>query len=204
MILNLKNGLLLFFLIIYFNVFSQTKTNNFALTLDLFGNSGLYSVNGEYKIGKIYNNQVNARVGFGCSEINGVEFIGVPIGLNFITGKKNHHLELGLGASFIKGMTFIPLQSGNANESEGIYFVPSIGYRFDKLTRGLIIKVYYSPFVGIYDFINKEKTLNQINQILNTNMTEEEMLNSPYMEILGYPTIKNTLVYFGVSIGYRF
>ena len=199
-----KIGFLLCLLTISFNAISQEKTKKFALTLDLFGNSGLYSLSGEYKIAKINNYQVNARAGFGYCNINGLEFIGAPIGLNLLTGTKSHHLELGLGASYVKGMTFIPIQGESKVESEGIYFVPSIGYRFDKLTGGLILKAYYSPFIGIFDFINKEKTLNRINQILNTSMTEQEMLNSAQQGYLGYPTIKNNLGYFGVSIGYRF
>ena len=204
-------GFLLCLLTISFNAISQEKTKNFALTLDLFGNSGLYSVNGEYKIAKINNCQVNVRAGFGYCIIRRdyeLEIIGAPIGLNLLTGTKSHHLELGLGASYVKGMNSVFISDKALLESEGIYFVPSIGYRFDKITGGLILKAYYSPFIGIIDFINKEKTLNQINQILNKNYTDQELLSLPKTgEIgtdVGYPFIQNNLGYIGFSIGYRF
>jgi hypothetical protein len=38
-----------------------------------------------------------------------------------------------------------------SQQSEGIYFVSLVGYRFDKLTGGLILKVYYSPLITVYD-----------------------------------------------------
>ena len=136
---------LLCLLTICLNNISQEKTKDFALTFDLLGNSGLYSLNGEYKIGKINNYQVNARAGFGYSKINGFEFLGIPLGLNLLTGTKNHHLELGLGTSYIMGTSHIFIKTGNYISSEGIFLIPSIGYRFDKPTGGLIFKVYYSP-----------------------------------------------------------
>jgi hypothetical protein len=205
--MNLKRkiGISLILMTVSLNIISQEKSNNFALTIDLLGNSGFYSVNGEYLIGKINNYQVNARAGFGYCEIRkGLGFIGVPFGLNLLTGKKNHHLELGLGASYLKGMSATPVLSETYIESEGIYFIPSIGYRFDKLTNGFVFKVYYSPLISVFDFFNKEKFFNEINQMMNRNVTEEEILNLTHMGITGYPTIKSSLVYFGVSIGYRF
>ena len=201
--MNRKIGFLLFFFTICFNAISQEMPKNLALTLDLGGNSGLYSLNGEYKIAKINNNQVNARAGFGYCKIKGLEIISAPIGINLVTGTKKHHLELGLGASYIKGMTLFTVQNGTTFESEGMYFIPSIGYRFDKLTGGFIFKVYYSPVIGVFDFLNKEKFLSDMSQILNRTITEEELLYLSQMGGTHYPTIRNDFGYFGVSIGFR-
>jgi len=203
-----KLKILLLLLILSLSAISQKQMNNFALTVDVLGNGGLYSVNGEYKIGKINNFQVNARAGFGYYQTNNqYEFIGVPIGLNLLTGTKNHHLELGLGASYVKGLPF-PYKGGNPIlETEGIYFVPSIGYRYDKLITGLIFKVYYSPFIGTYSLFNKEKYITNLVQFLNGSATKEELLNNEAVtERMAYLSnhLENRFGYFGVTIGYRF
>lgn len=173
------------------------------------GNSGLYSLNGEYQIGEFKDYKLNARIGFGYFPVRGVQFIGVPIGFNLLTGTKNHHLELGLGASYIKGLQNLNIPVGtyanthNWFESEGIYFVPSVGYRFDKLTNGLIIKVYYSPLITVYDFFDKEKFLNELIPVISGNMTKEEFYN-PTGSSNVYPMAKSEFGNFGVSVGYRF
>jgi len=208
--LKRKLGFLLFFLTINLLVISQNKPANLALTLDIVGNSGLYSLNGEYQIGEYKDYKLNARIGFGYFPVKGVQFIGVPIGLNVLTGTKKHHLELGLGASYIKGLRNLKIQVGPfANsrdwyESEGIYFAPSVGYRFDKLTGGLILKVYYSPLITVYDFFDKEKFLNELIPVISGNMTKEELFNLYSGSINAYPTAKSQFGNFGISVGYRF
>lgn len=113
--MNLILKLVISFLLLTISVngISQKPTNNFTLTLDVLGNGGLYSVNGEYKIGKINGCQVNFRAGFGYCVLGADEFIGIPTGLNLLTGTKNHHLKLGLGASIIcEKLAFPALQDG--------------------------------------------------------------------------------------------
>ena len=194
---------------------SQNKSNNLALTIDVAGNSGFYSLNGEYLICNIKDYKLNARVGVGYSPLDRGDFIGVPIGLSLITGTKKHHLELGLGASYIKGLDksyFPDFDYGYQmfpKWSEAIYFVPSIGYRYDKLTGGLILKVYYSPLIKVYDFFDFEKLFPLppaytsdaygSSYYQSTNFTDAEK-DPRYV----YPTAKNKFGYFGVSIGYRF
>ena len=194
-----KLKILLLLLTLSLSAISQNQMNSFALTVDILGNGGLYSVNGEYKIGKINNFQVNARAGFGYYQTNNYEFVGVPIGLNLLTGTKNHHLELGLGASYVKGLPF-PHQTGNLIESEGIYFVPSIGYRFDKLTKGLIFKVNYSPFIGVFNLFSEEKYIDKLIQTSNGSLTREEILAG----YIPHYSLENRFGYFGITIGYRF
>lgn len=98
--------------------------------------------------------------------------------------------------------------------SEGIYFVPSIGYRYDKLTSGLILKAYYSPFIAVYDFFNEEKYIDNLVQVLNESVkngqliheyvTREQIIQSEANGFIEYPTIRNRFGYFGATIGYRF
>lgn len=209
--LRLKFRLLL--IILTFNLLgnSQNKTNNFALTLDFAGNSSFYTLNGEYEVGKIKDYKLNARLGFGYYSGGNIQFTGIPIGINMLTGKKKHHLELGLGTSYIKGIQNMQIPAGTfgnpqewSQQSEGIYFVPSVGYRFDNLTGGLILKVYYSPLITIYDFFNKVKFLNELIPVLSGNWTKEEFYNHAIGSSNGYPTAKSQFGNFGISVGYRF
>ena len=63
--LKLNLGLLLCLLTFSLLGNSQNKPKNVALTLDLVGNSGSYSLNGEYEVAKIKDYKLNARIGFG-------------------------------------------------------------------------------------------------------------------------------------------
>lgn len=177
--------------------FAQNKT---VLTLDLGGMGGLYTLNGEYEIGKFKSNRINARLGFGYLVKDDLIFTGVPIGLNLTTGAQSHHLEMGLGASYIHGLVVY----GNKFEDEGVYFAPTIGYRYDKYTKGWVFKIYYSPLIAAYDFFNKEKFLDEVVPAFYGNMTKEEYYNQMYGGRAAYPTIKNDFANFGLSIGYRF
>ena len=60
--LKRKLGFLLFFLTINLLGNSQNKTNNLAITLDLGGNSGFYTLNGEYEVGKIKDYKLTSLI----------------------------------------------------------------------------------------------------------------------------------------------
>jgi hypothetical protein len=182
--MKLRFRLSILLLTFYLLLNSQNRQSNFSLILDFIGNSGLYSLNGEVKIGGLKSSQLNARIGFGYLPIYSGQFIGIPIGLNIITGTKKHHFEMGLGTSYIKGMQNLKIDETNSwLQSERIYLTPSIGYRFDNLNNGLIFKIYYSPLISVFDL----------------NKMPYELDNSPYP----IPS-KNELINCGVSVGYRF
>ncbi len=209
--LRLNFGLLLCLLTFSLLVNSQNKPKNVALTLDLVGNSGSYSLNGEYEVANIKDYKLNARIGFGYYSGGMMQFTGIPIGINMLTGAKQHHLELGIGASYIKGIQSMRFPAGiygNPQEwsiqSEAIYFVPSVGYRFDKLTGGLILKVYYSPLIAVYDFFDKEKFLNRLIPNLSGTWTKEEYYSYSLNGKPIYPVARNYFGMFGISVGYRF
>lgn len=191
---------------------SQNKS---AVTLDIAGNSGYYSLNGEYEIAHPKNCKLNARIGFGYYPLADGDFVGIPIGVNLLTGLKKHHLELGLGTSYIKGLegSHIPVGLvGNAQElrlrSEAIYFVPTVGYRYDNLIGGLILKIYYSPLITIYDFFDKEEfckgTVLYSNSYYWYYETDGYDYNKEVDSSHSFPIAKNRFGNFGVTIGYRF
>ena len=208
-----KIGFLLLVLTANILGISQNKS---AITLDLVGNSGYYSLNGEYEIGKFKNCKLNARIGFGYYPLTDGDFVGIPIGFNLLTGTKKHHIELGLGASYIKGLEDSRVPAGlfgNTQElrqrSEAIYLVPTVGYRYDNLTRGLILKIYYSPLITIYDFFNREKylygsTLNYETGYSSSYNTGGNAFQTEMDPNYSLPTAINRFGNFGVTIGYRF
>jgi hypothetical protein len=203
-----QKTLILFFLLINLSVFSQDKPHPFVLLLDVAGNSGGYSLNGEYEFFRSDKYIVNALSGFGYFPIYNTNFLSIPIGINLLTGKQNHHLEFGLGASYLKGLTFSRtywLGTTTYYPTESLYFIPSVGYQYDKLSKGLIFKIYYSPLVVIHDFIHKDKIINEVTKhaILTGTTTREEYFNLLYGDDF-LPYAKSRLGYWGISVGYRF
>jgi hypothetical protein len=79
-----------------------------------------------------------------------------------------------------------------------------VGYRYDKLTSGFILKIYYSPLIPLYDFFDKEQFLNEFIPVYNGSRTKEEFYNHAVGSANAYPTAKTQAAYFGISVGYRF
>jgi hypothetical protein len=201
-------GLFLLFFEFCPNGFSKDNSHNIGLMLDLGGKSGGYSITGEYQICTINGFKLNAILGFGYLPIKETNFLGIPIGINLLTGVKKHHIELGIGTSYLKGLSFRIIGNGGNNKyypTDAIYFAPSIGYRFDKCTNGLIFKVYYSPLIVIYDLIDKHKFINEVTKdvVLFGTTTKEDYFNYFYGDRF-LPKATNKYGYFGISLGYRF
>ena len=185
--------------------FAQEEHPLICVILDFGGNSGGYSVNGEYEILSHDHYKVNARLGFGYIPVKQTNFLSIPIGVNLLTGNKKHHIEFGVGASYINGLSFTTIDNAKYYPSNALYFVPSIGYRYDKLTKGLIFKVYYSPLIMIHDFIDKNKIINDVTKdvVLSGTTTREDYFNYFYGDNF-LPIAKSKYGYFGISVGYRF
>ena len=185
---------------------AQNDFNPLSLTLDIAGNSGLYSINGEYLIKKFNGYTLNARAGFGYMTIKNAEFISLPLGANLFIGTGKHHVETGLGMSYIKGMNNARnTLTEDWYESEGVYFIPIMGYRYDKLKRGMFFKIYYSPQIVIRDFLDKYNYVCVMNPEFNTLMTREDFYNQPLVvNAYTYPQCRNNYLNFGVTVGYRF
>jgi hypothetical protein len=205
---NYQFGFILFFLLTTLCGFSQEGQNKIVVTFDLGGNSGGYSFNGEYEFFRKDKYILNARLGFGYLPIKETNFISIPFGVNLLKGNQKHNLEIGIGASYIKGLSISIFQIGKNIQyfpSAAMYFVPSVGYRFDKLAKGLILKAYYSPLILISDFIDKENIINIVTKdvILPGTTTREEYFYNSYGKDL-LPEAKSKFGYFGISCGYRF
>lgn len=89
------------------------------------------------------------RAGIGNSSIAIDESITtIPVGINYVYGKKRSALLLGANAAF--GLYDIPKGEQDGNYS---HFVPSleIGYRFRPMTRGVAFQVTYNPLFNTVD-----------------------------------------------------
>ncbi|MDO3696059.1 hypothetical protein QVZ41_14495 [Wenyingzhuangia sp. chi5] len=173
----MKKIILFLFIISYFNSYCQKNNSN--IFIELGGNAITYSVNYEKIIKQIKNHNLAIRIGGSYFKKKGQNnIIGIPIGVNLITNNnKNHHLDLGAGVSYSKGF----IQSGTVNNNEWdsyeeLFFIPSIGYRYDKLKKGINFRIAYTPLISI-------KILDDIDRVISENFKYS---------------------HFGIMVGYRF
>ena len=119
-------------LVSHFYIYSgySQVPDKIAVTLELAGTSGGYSVNSEYEILNLNPVKVNARLGIGYLPYQNSTFLSIPAGLSFLTGKGMHHFEGGIGFSYIHGLSFLKIETESSMKyyaDEAIYFAPSIG-----------------------------------------------------------------------------
>jgi hypothetical protein len=132
---------------IYFEAFGQGLYNSFVF-------DRLYRV----------DKKIKTSINTGITIIPHPELfvLGTPISYNYIFGKTNHHLELGIG------FTFMHIRFGNIRSSRGYdvngikfeesfigyenniytYFTPKIGYRFQKPQGGFFFRITATPPVA--------------------------------------------------------
>ena len=82
------------------------------------------------------------RVGFSILN-NSIAF---PLGINFLTGQQNDHIEFGLTIiPYIENYTKL-FSAGNLSDKK-FYIIPGAGYRFQKPGGGLFFKVIAAPII---------------------------------------------------------
>lgn len=151
--------LLIFFLLIISINFSvaqkkseRTDFTKHSVYAELFGQGILYSINYEYGI----TSNIRIRAGFSSWSITSIfilidgkiSYTGFPLMINYLTGKKNSHLELGTGfmpSFFSFEGTDILFGKEYYQKANLVVGVATIGYRFQKQERGLIFRVGLTP-----------------------------------------------------------
>jgi hypothetical protein len=130
------------------SLFSQAHR---SLFLELGGNGIAISLNYDARFKK-QENGFGYRVGIGVLPAT-VQFftetstiLTIPVGINHLTGKKSHHFETGLGATFITGS--VGFWGEEKENVTGVVFLPSIGYRYSRTGGGFQGRVVISPLVG--------------------------------------------------------
>ena len=104
--------------------------------VELGGQSIIYSVNGDFRLSGTKNN-LGIRAGIGYLNIDNESLTTIPIGLNYLMGKKNKYFEVGLGATFVSSDA---LKSSTDN---GLLTVGTIffGYRLQPEDGGFNFRV---------------------------------------------------------------
>ena len=72
-------------------------------------------------------------------------YLGTPLSYNWIFGKKNHHLELGVGFTLVATEEF----SRSRFENFYTYLTPKVGYRYQRPGGGLFFRATASPMVAL-------------------------------------------------------
>lgn len=189
---------LLLALLFSLSLTSTFAQNHWAAILEL-GGPGILSVNAEYAILQKEKYQVNLRAGFGYVPPSIAESIAIPVGGNFLYQLKNrHHIEVGMVIAYTEGFnkTTPPIGSEKGSfDGSALYGSPSIGYRYDALESGLILRISYTPMIVLQDYF------------------EPEAIDQAYMDAFGQvydypdwfvPAADDVLGWLGLSVGYRF
>src|SRR5687768_10080250 len=110
---------------------------------ELGGNGLMFSANYDFRFAKTQNG-FGGRAGLGFF----TTFLGggltVPVGINYLAGKRGHYLEGGLGATFLTFQGSFTLFGEDINASS-VAFVPSLGYRYQPLQNGFTGRIFVSP-----------------------------------------------------------
>lgn len=122
-----------------------------AVYFETFGQGGLYSFNYDYRI----REDLSLRAGFstwGFSLFfNKFQFTGFPVMFNYLSGKRNSHLEAGLGGI----IATVSYKSGGYNpffvmegqgSSTAIIGTATLGYRFQPPQGGFVFRAGLTPF----------------------------------------------------------
>lgn len=184
-------------------LFSATVIPSFAqnkvAALFELGGPGILSLNAEYAILKAEKYQVNLRAGFGYVPPSIAESISILVGGNFMYQFKiRHHIEVGMAVAYTEGFnrTTPPIGYEKVSfEGSALYGSPSIGYRYEPLESGLILRISYTPMIVLQDYFDPKE------------------IDQAYMDAFGQvfeypdrfvPAADNILVWPGLSVGYRF
>jgi hypothetical protein len=178
-------------------VITSNAQNKLSALLEL-GGPGILSINAEYAVFQKENYQVNLRAGFGYVPSSIAESISIPVEGNFVYRLKNrHHIEAGMVVAYTEGFPRVTTYIGEKVTFEGsaLYGSPSIGYRYEPIKSGLILRISYTPMIVLHDYFDTAEI--------------DEAYISAMGEVIEYPdffvpTAKDNYGWLGLSIGYRF
>lgn len=125
------------------NAIYAQKTAKNALYMEGATRGPVYSVNYDRRLKQGGRVDYSLRAGFSVSGNK----VSLPLGLNMITGRGEHHAEFGL--SVIPQIDYKDHLIGrNEDRSDKYIFVnPGIGYRYQKPGKGIFLKASAGPSV---------------------------------------------------------
>lgn len=135
-------------------VWSQKRSK--VIFGELLGQTSLVSLNYDTRFEKGKVNGWGMRVGAGlysgmaceiCDFVTGG--IGsFPVSVNYLLGKKNHHLELGTGVTFHaikKNNDIRPFIGFNGGKSTKNYGSFTVGYRYQEIQNFIVLGIAWNP-----------------------------------------------------------
>ncbi len=167
--LNLSVSLFLFFALTSIISIAQTQTIDSAaqrtgsknsVYAELLGNAAGLSINYDRIILRKNNISLSLCLGAGMvpsNLINGALnngaktnylVYGIPVSTNLFWGRRNSHLETGVGLTYQQGMSGL----GADKYSQTLFAVARLGYRYQKEIGGFFWKIGLTPFFAIVDF----------------------------------------------------
>lgn len=112
---------------------------------EFLGSGLIFSAHYDFRFAKKQNGW-GMRAGLGFFGGSGGGILTVPIGFNHLAGKGPHYFESGLGytlATFTGDTDFL--------DGSGSLLFPSVGYRYQPLSKGFVARVYLGPLVGLQE-----------------------------------------------------
>ena len=116
--------------------------------IELLGAGGIGSINADIRFKKNHQDGFGARAGFGLGEYfysdlsaNSGRYYSVPLGINYLIGKRRNSLEL--GTVITPEFTFRKVL--NDPQVAALAFI-NLGYRFQPLKEGLVFRAGWQPY----------------------------------------------------------
>ncbi|MBS1755103.1 MAG: hypothetical protein KF741_10695 [Ferruginibacter sp.] len=133
--------------------YKSTKvTKSKFFFVELLGSGGVYSINYDFRFDKSISNKWGLRTGIEFLPIKTVNFSGdeltyrsvlFPFMLNYLVGKKNKFLELGLGAVYV-----FKQRNGELLAQEHEYFIQNINRRIPNVYGAISVGFRRNPIKG--------------------------------------------------------
>lgn len=122
---------------------ANNSTHQHTLYAELAGQSLGFSFNYDFRF-KDQQQGWGARAGLGLVVYGGTEFISVPVGINYISGRNGKYFELGAGATMGKGIFF------HSNDF-GVVGTFCVGFRVQPEDGGFNFRANLNPSFGSND-----------------------------------------------------
>lgn len=126
---------------------------------EILGPGITYSFNYDTRFQNTLNG-LGGRVGISYVSVDNVSMLTVPIGVNYLLGKKGNYFEMGAGATFVHANA----KDEQEGDTDGVFFLDggsasnvlgnlTFGYRRQPVDGGFSFRAGFSPVFGSGDFI---------------------------------------------------
>lgn len=145
-----KNYLLIIILLTVTNIINAQKKEDIdfaqnSVYIELGGTGLIYSINYERNLIKGKTLYANARIGITAIPN---DYYNVPLELILLKGKKKSFIEVGLGYSpWIEPNSYKDNFRRESYTRVSHYFVPKLGYRYQKPKGGFLFKISVTPTI---------------------------------------------------------